>query len=57
MTTLKTLILILAFGYLVTQIAIYENDSSCCWILQFEWCQPFRSDDASYCGSNDAILG
>lgn len=27
------------------------------WILRFEWCQPFRSDDASYCGSNDAILG
>gem|GEM_PF-6142554 len=27
------------------------------WILRFEWCQPFRSDDASYFGSNDAILG
>jgi len=26
------------------------------WILRFEWCQPFRSDDASYFGSNDAIL-
>ena len=26
------------------------------WILWFEWCQPFRLDDASYFGSNDAIL-
>jgi len=30
--------------------------SSFTWILWFEWCQPFRLDDASYFGSNDAIL-
>ncbi|MDR6734509.1 hypothetical protein J2X77_001360 [Sphingobacterium sp. 2149] len=32
------------------------SNSSAKWILRFDLCQSFRSDGASYYGSNDATL-
>ncbi len=33
-----------------------EMNNSYSWILRFDLCQSFRSDGASYYGSNDATL-